>query len=289
MQQVRGAEPAIARWVPRLRSPSRRRGFFHAVVLLTLALGSTNAPTAGAIVDGVPDGGAHPYVGTLVSDFGDGPRRICSGVLVSSTVFVTASHCVYYMHYLQNLYLGSVSDDVSVSFDNPFTPESTMHAGTMHANPRYSQRQSDAGDIAVVVFDSPVGITPATLPVAGRLDVLAHAGQLRGAHFTAVGYGSTGTVFGGGRPAFPSDDERRAAEQTFDALNAAWLRLSMNPATGNGGGCHGDSGGPNLIPGTDEVVALTIGGDIVCRATNVTYRLDAPGARWFLGQYVTLP
>lgn len=37
------------------------------------------------------------------------------------------------------------------------------------------------------------------------------------------------------------------------------------------------------------VIGITITGDAVCRATNVVYRLDAPNAREFLGQYVTLP
>jgi hypothetical protein len=37
------------------------------------------------------------------------------------------------------------------------------------------------------------------------------------------------------------------------------------------------------------VAAITITGDAMCRATNVTYRLDTPSARMFLSQYVSLP
>jgi hypothetical protein len=37
------------------------------------------------------------------------------------------------------------------------------------------------------------------------------------------------------------------------------------------------------------VVALTVTGDSVCRATDVDYRLDTPSARDFLRQFVTLP
>jgi hypothetical protein len=37
------------------------------------------------------------------------------------------------------------------------------------------------------------------------------------------------------------------------------------------------------------VAATTITGDLMCRATNVDYRMDTPSARAFLGQYVTLP
>ena len=63
----------------------------------------------------------------------------------------------------------------------------------------------------------------------------------------------------------------------------------MNPATGDGGTCYGDSGGPNFLGMTQIVAAITITGDMVCRATNVTYRLDTESARTFLAQYVTLP
>jgi hypothetical protein len=40
---------------------------------------------------------------------------------------------------------------------------------------------------------------------------------------------------------------------------------------------------------TDIVAATTITGDAICRSTNVTYRLDTPSARTFLGQFVTWP
>jgi hypothetical protein len=63
----------------------------------------------------------------------------------------------------------------------------------------------------------------------------------------------------------------------------------MNPSTGNGGTCYGDSGGPNFL-GTSQIIAgITITGDAVCRSTNVVYRLDTESARAFLSQYVTLP
>ena len=48
----------------------------------------------------------------------------------------------------------------------------------------------------------------------------------------------------------------------------------MNPRTGNGGTCYGDSGGPNFLGTTNIVAAITITGDAVCRSTNVVYRLD---------------
>ncbi len=63
----------------------------------------------------------------------------------------------------------------------------------------------------------------------------------------------------------------------------------MNPATGNGGTCYGDSGGPNFLGTTNVIAGITITGDMVCRSTNVVYRLDTESARTFLAAYVTLP
>ena len=76
---------------------------------------------------------------------------------------------------------------------------------------------------------------------------------------------------------------------TLNATNPTWLRISMNAATGDGGTCYGDSGGPNFLGTTQIVAAITITGDMVCRATNVVYRLDTESARTFLAQYVQLP
>ncbi|MFN2626594.1 MAG: hypothetical protein ABR520_10995, partial [Mycobacteriales bacterium] len=76
---------------------------------------------------------------------------------------------------------------------------------------------------------------------------------------------------------------------TLNSTNPAWLRISMNPSTGNGGTCYGDSGGPNFLGTSAVIAATTITGDAVCRSTNVVYRLDTASARTFLGQFVALP
>jgi hypothetical protein len=94
-------------------------------------------------------------------------------------------------------------------------------------------------------------------------------------------------------PVFHYADVRHAATGSLNAVNPSWLRVSMNPATGDGGTCYGYSGGPNFLGTgageTDIVAGTTITGDSMCRATNVTYRTDTPAARSFLGQFVALP
>ena len=71
-----------------------------AALLATLAV----AAPVGAITNGTPDGGEHPYVGELLfyvpdvpsSRFADpGGWFTCTGTLVSPTVVVTAGHCTF--------------------------------------------------------------------------------------------------------------------------------------------------------------------------------------------------
>ena len=118
-----------------------------------------------------------------------------------------------------------------------------------------------------------------TLPTAGLFDALSKSHALKGQQFTSVGYGSLQPKIGGGPPSFEYTDTRRYSTSTFNALNAAWLRLSQNPATGNGGACYGDSGGPNFLGDSTMIAGITVTGDAMCRATNTVYRLDTPSAR----------
>lgn len=126
-----------------------------------------------------------------------------------------------------------------------------MYFGTFHADPLYPGPQSDSHDIGVVVLDRPVrGIAPARLPAADSPSRLPTDQR-----FTSVGYGAYEVTNGPGGHRY----------------------------------LYGDSGGPSLLGRTQVVAAITITGDAVCRATNVTYRLDTASARSFLGQYVALP
>jgi hypothetical protein len=249
-----------------------RRRLIAAAALAAAALALP--ASAGAITYGAPDGTAHPNVGGLVSptQYSDGTWLYCSGTLISPTVFLTAAHC-------------AEGDRVGVTFDPAYQQGDPVTYGTWHADPAYDQAQSDPHDIAVVVFPKPVkGITPARLPAAGSLANLP-AGQT----FTSVGYGAHEVTSGPGGHQFLYDDVRQVATGTLNATTPSWLRISMNPATGDGGTCYGDSGGPNFLGTSDVVAATTITGDFVCRATNVDYRLDTPSARAFLKSYVTLP
>lgn len=216
---------------------------------------------------------------------------ICSGTMITSNVFLTASHCTAY--YQQELapegYVAYVSLDASIPFGS-LTSSKTKLLAVSHVvtNPNYNQAQSDSGDIAVLILERNVsGVTPATLPPCGLLDQLAAQNGLKSAVFTNAGYGLQNRVVGGGGVPFFQDLNpipRMFSFSSFNSLNGGYLRLSQNNSTGNGGTCFGDSGGPNFMDrnGQRLIVSITITGDSVCRSTNVVYRLDIASAQAFL-------
>ncbi|MBA3531150.1 MAG: trypsin-like serine protease [Ardenticatenales bacterium] len=250
----------------------RKSVIFVAVIALLLL---TNP--AWAITYGQLDGNKHPYVGGLVGTFDGQTYTYCTGTLISPTVFLTAAHCD----------IGTST--VQVTFDSEFTMKSRLYTGTFYGSPAYNQAQDDPQDLAVVVFDKPIsGITPARLPSLGQLNNVS-----KNQKFTAVGYGGQEAVNQPGGPYIGYTEFREYAVSSFNALGPGYLRLSQNPATGNGGTCYGDSGGPNFLgAGTSEttiIAGTTITGDMNCKSTNTTQRLDIPASRAFLGQFVTLP
>jgi secreted trypsin-like serine protease len=244
---------------------------------------------AEAITFGTKDGGRHPNVGSLVGVLPDvGPVQWCSGTLISPTVFLTASHC----------FAGSDDIDFFVTFaevidaneDGVVDPAVPLLTGTRHMNPLYaSGGANDTFDVAVFVLDTPQTMAPASLPAAGARSAKA----AKSAGYTTVGYGTVRDTKRGGQHALALGTRRKFVAQTINSVTKNWVTFSMNPSTGNGGTCYGDSGGPHFrgagASETNVVVALTVTGDRWCRATDKAYRLDTPSARDFLGQFVTLP
>jgi hypothetical protein len=155
----------------------------------------------------------------------------------------------------------------------------------------YRQGESGGRDANAAYLEQAPGITPAQLPTAGLLDQLKASHELDDLTFTAVGYGTVREDKTGGPHSLFFDGVRRYALQSALNLEKAWLLLSMNPSTGSGGTCYGDSGGPHFLGGVQSnlIVSITITGDVWCRATDKTCRIDTPAARAFLDDFVTLP
>jgi hypothetical protein len=215
---------------------------------------------------------------------------ICSGTMITTNVFLTASHCTIYFQ--QELaprgFTAYVSLDGSIPFGDLTSNKTKLFAvSQVVTNPNYNQSQSDSGDIGALILESNVrGVTPAVLPTCGLFDQLAAQNGLKTAVFTNVGYGVQNRVVSGGVPFFQDINPipRMYSFSSFNSLNGGYIRLSQNPSTGNGGTCFGDSGGPNFmnLNGQQIIGAITITGDSVCRSTNVDYRLDTVSAQGFL-------
>ena len=255
------------------------------IVASMILAGLALPAAAGAITYGEPDGNGHPNVGALVALPGSANVDVCSGTLIAPTVFLTASHCTAF---LEDLGLPA-----GVTFDSVVNPGAPAIPGVMHTNPDFKLtggKEKDPADVAVVTLaQAPAGISPASLPPARELDSLGKAG-LRTQVFTAVGYGARERVkLGPGAPQFGPSGTRYVSESSFRALTGSYLHLSQNPAHGDGGTCFGDSGGPNFLGDSNVIAAITVTGDAVCRATNVTLRLDRPSVRAFLDDFVDLP
>lgn len=249
-----------------------------------------------AITYGEPDGNDHPFVGAIVLNVPDeGLFQLCSGTLIAGDVFLTASHCTAP---LDDILVDFPGTQVLVTFDPTISESGTFYTGQWFTNPNYNGGQgpggnSDTGDVAVIVLDQAPGITPARLPEAGLLDELRATHVLKDTLFTAVGYGTVRDTNRTGFQGILDNLDRNRVEQEFLSLIPAWLTLSMNLSTGNGGTCYGDSGGPHFIHlngvETDIVASITVTGDAPCKATDKTYRMDTESARNFLADFVDLP
>jgi secreted trypsin-like serine protease len=250
-----------------------------------VAVCSVFAVGADAITtNGFPDNGQHPEVGAIMvpARSGVGYAEVCSGTLVSPTVFLTASHCTSFLE-------ADTRPDY-VTFDEtdvePFP--SGLIPATAVTNPSY--RGGYKNDVSVMILSTPVhDITPAQVPkMVGYLDTL---GLNQRSKLTVVGYGTSEQIIikGENGPQFPFEGDRGYGIGSFNALTKDALKMSQNAAHDDSGACYGDSGGPNYLgaaPNDGNVVlAVTSTGDVPCYSTNVSSRTDTASARAFLARY----
>lgn len=260
------------------------------LIALVAGLITGTQTSAQAITFGVPDAGEHPNVGSFIGEFTDPESgtvlhfQLCTGTLVAEDVVLSASHCFVGLPPTITDVWFTLDEVIDEDRDTLVDDDVTLLSGTPVTHPLFGHRANNTYDIAVFLLDDPViGVEPAPLAPAGMLD---RAG-LRDETFTAVGYGTVRSSIRKGPQGFEAGWRREKADQEILSVTKAWVTFSMNPSTGNGGTCYGDSGGPHFLD--DVVVSITVTGDAMCKATDKTYRLDTPWARAFLGQFVTLP
>lgn len=250
------------------------------------------APQAVAITGGGEDGSGHPNVGALLWDNGDGTYTLgCSGTLLAGEAFLTAGHCVF----------DAAPNGLAVTFetDLSFTgqvtewgpivdPARTVPVAEISPHPGFWVPASGAQsryDVAVLDLDKRVTrIDPVELPEPWLLADEAAAGGLVGVSLVNVGYGVQ--RFGYNNPTVAPffDGLRRFSTSPYLGLTKSHVMYLMNErATGEGGICVLDSGGPQFY---DELeVAINTGiGMAPCAggAIGSSQRLDLPEVLDFL-------
>jgi hypothetical protein len=272
------------------------------VAALALAL-AASAP-AGAITFGEPDGAGHPNVGALLYfDESSGDWEFaCSGSLLAPDRFLTATHCTPWDPAYAAAMFVSFDPDLRTGLgypDNVVGLDLTDPIAVMDGFWLPPSGAQSRNDVAVLHLASDAaetwpGIEPIDLPGAWLLRDAAARGGLVGHSFTNVGYGLQSGSFVNRNTPFEWNGLRMTSTSPYLGLTRDHLVLLENPrATGEGGVCTGDSGGPNFIGAAGSThghlaVSLNVGrGYHDCDdGMTTSQRLDLPEVLAFLEQFL---
>ena len=266
-------------------------------LVVTVVLLLATAGIAGAITNGVPDGDNHPYVGLLVFDVppgtegcnpAGGPCWRCSGALIAPNVVLTAGHCTDGASAARVWFLPDVTTAAQPTYPGP---GGDAVEGAPYTNPNYRIGNPYGGgnglpafsyrDVGIVVLDEDVDVGGfAALPEAGFVDTLKNKTPV-----DFVGYGvqeqiktapgqSPRARWTGPRVRMYAPSELVSGKFVH---SAEYIKFALNPGGGSGGTCFGDSGGPDLLGGTDTVLSVnSYVTNANCSGVGYSARVDVP-------------
>jgi hypothetical protein len=271
-----------------------------AVLATSLVIGIV---PAGAITNGQPDGDNHPYVGLAVFDVEvngqNVPSHRCSASLPSPTVVLTAAHCTIGTSAARVWF----DEDVSTNAEYPFSG-ATSYDGDAETNPDFCNpcgsglHQFALGDVGIIVLSEPVPLAVvdeyADLPAAGLVDTLKNKSAI---DFVGYGVQFQRKIPGNALPQPPPFYRwaglrvRLFAPSELVSGNFTksdqLMKFALNPGGGSGGACFGDSGGPDLLGGTDTVLAVnSFVANVNCSGVGYSSRVDTPGVLAWINSFL---
>ena len=285
------------------------------VLMLVLGLLAMIVVPAAAITNGQPDGTNHPYVGLVVLIDADGlPLWRCSGSLISESLFLLAGHCTAPdgpdVPARAAIWFGAGPILTDPDFLNGVTnPDGKCSApgvdgypcvgdasGTPDTNPDFCIGCGNGlpgfaiRDVGVVVLDAARPGPYAQLPTPGLVDTLKNKTNV-----DFVGYGVQFQISGkGGIPPqarWAGPRQRMYAPSELVSGNFVhsdeFIKFALNPGGGSGGTCFGDSGGPDLLGGTNTVLAVnSYVTNVNCSGVGYSSRVDIPEVlAWIIGPH----